>query len=172
MIVIVIYILFIIIYALFKKVNAFESFSKGIENNYKTVINIFPTIMVLIIAINVFINSGIIEIFRSLFPKSIFAPELFLQAFLRPLSHSSALVMMVKIFEEYGVDSNFGNLSSILQGCNDTTVYIIALYFGSIKMKNIGNSLKIGLLNDVLTFLFLFFLGLVFIMQKWPFFAP
>lgn len=166
MIVIVFYILFIIVFAMIKKVNAFDAFSRGIENNYKTILNIFPTIMVLIISINVFINSGIIEIFKSIFPKSIFAPELFLQAFLRPLSHSSALVMMVKVFEEYGVDSNFGYLSSILQGCNDTTVYIIALYFGSIKMKNIGSSLKIGLLNDVLTFLFLFFLGFAFIMQK------
>lgn len=164
MIIIVLYILLIVIFALFKKVNAFDAFSRGIENNFKTILNIFPTILVLIVSINVFTHSGIIEIVKMLFPKSIFAPELFLQAFLRPISHSSALVMMVKVFESYGVDSTFGYLSSILQGCNDTTIYIIALYFGSIKMKNIGNSLKIGLLNDVLTFIVLFLLGWCFLL--------
>lgn len=164
MIIIVFYILLIVVFAIIKRVNAFDAFSKGIENNFKTVKNIFPTIMVLIVSINVFTNSGILEIIKSLFPNSIFAPELFLQGFLRPISHSSALVMMVKVFESYGVDSPFGLLSSILQGCNDTTIYIIALYFGSIKMKNIGNSLKIGLLNDVLTFIILFILGAIFLL--------
>lgn len=156
MIVIVFYILFIVIYGLLKKVNAFNAFERGIEQNFSTVKNIFPTIMILIIAINVFVNSGILELIKAIFPNTFFIPELFMQAFLRPISHSSAMVMMVKIFENYGVDSLSGKISSILQGCNDTTIYIIALYFGSIKMNKIGNSLKIGLLNDFLTFLFVF----------------
>ena len=163
MIVIVFYILLIVVFAIFKKVNAFDAFTRGIENNFKTVKNIFPTIMVLIVSINVFTNSGIIELIKLLFPNSIFAPELFLQGFLRPISPSSALVMMIKVFESYGIDSPFGLLASILQGCNDTTIYIIALYFGSIKMKNVGNSLKIGLLNDVLTFIILFAIGAIFL---------
>lgn len=156
MIVIVFYILFIVIYGLIKKVNAFNAFERGIEQNFSTIKNIFPTIMILIIAINVFVNSGILELIKDIFPNTFFIPELFMQAFLRPISHSSAMVMMVKIFENYGVDSLSGKISSILQGCNDTTIYIIALYFGSIKMNKIGNSLKIGLLNDFLTFLFVF----------------
>lgn len=158
MIIIVFYILFIVIYGLIKKVNAFNAFERGIEQNFKTVKNIFPTIMILIIAINVFVNSGIIELIKDIFPNTFFIPELFIQAFLRPISHSSAMVMMVKIFENYGVDSLSGKIASILQGCNDTTIYIIALYFGSIKMTKTGDSLKIGLLNDFLTFLFVFIL--------------
>ncbi len=156
MIAIVIYILVIIIYALFKKVNAYEAFSRGIENNFKTILNIFPTILILIVAINVFINSGIIEIVKAILPKTFLVPELFLQAGLRPISSSSAMVMMVKIFETYGVNSISGKISSIIQGCNDTTIYVIALYFGSIKMKNVGKTLKIGLLNDIITYLFVF----------------
>ena len=164
MIIIFLYFLLIVIFACFKKVNAFDAFSRGIESNFKTVKNIFPTIFALIVSINVFVNSGIIDIVKSFFPNSIFTPELFIQAFLRPISSSSALVMMVKIFETYGPDSSFGKLASILQGCNDTTIYIIALYFGSINMKNIGKSLKIGLLNDVLTFIVLFLLGSIFLL--------
>lgn len=160
--VVVFYILFIIIYGIIKKVNAFDSFSRGIENNYKTILNIFPTIFILIVAINVFVNSGIIDIISTIIPTKVLKPELFFQAFLRPISSSSAMVMMIKIFENYGVDSVTAKISSIIQGCNDTTIYVIALYFGSIKLNNIGNSLKIGLLNDVLTFLFVFFLCYLF----------
>lgn len=162
MILIVFYILFIVIYGLIKKVNSFNAFERGIEQNFSTIKNIFPTIMILIISINVFVNSGIIELIKDIFPNSFFAPELFIQAFLRPISHSSAMVMMVKVFESYGVDSLSGNVASILQGCNDTTIYIIALYFGSIKMNKVGNSLKIGLLNDFLTFLIVFILCYIF----------
>lgn len=156
MIIIVIYILFIIIYGMFKKVNAFDAFGRGIEQNYKTILSIFPTIMVLIIAINVFVNSGIIDIAKAVFPSSFLVPELLLQAFLRPLSNSSAMVMMIKIYETYGVNSIIGKVSSILQGCNDTTIYIIAIYFGSIKMNKVGYALKAGLLNDFLTFVVVF----------------
>lgn len=164
MIVIVIYISFIIIYGLYKRVNAFDAFGRGVEQNYKTVLNIFPTILGLIISINVFINSGVIDVIKNLFPKSFIAPELFLQASLRPLSHSSAMVVMIKIFETYGIDSVFGKMASILQGCNDTTIYIIALYFGSIKMKNVGISLKLGLLNDLITFIFVFIFCSLFLL--------
>ena len=162
MIVIVFYIMFIVIYGLFKRVNTFDAFGRGIENNFSTLKNIFPTIMVLIIAINVFVNSGIVEIIKDIFPNTFFAPELLMQAFLRPISHSSALVMMIKTFESYGVDSLPGKIASILQGCNDTTIYIIALYFGSIKMTKIGKTLKIGLLNDLITFIFVFILCYLF----------
>jgi len=160
--IIVFYIIFILIFAIVKKVNAYEAFERGIENNFKTVKNIFPTIFILIIAINVFINSGIIELISSLIPSKILKPELFFQAFLRPISSSSAMVMMVKIFETYGVNSITGKISSIIQGCNDTTIYVIAVYFGSIRMNNIGKSLKIGLLNDFLTFLFVFIICFLF----------
>lgn len=162
MIIVVFYIVFIVVYGMIKKVNTFDAFGRGIEGNFSTLKNIFPTIMVLIIAINVFVNSGIIDIIKSIFPNTFFAPELFLQAFLRPVSHSSALVMMIKTFENYGVNSLPGKIASILQGCNDTTIYIIALYFGSIKMSKIGNTLKIGLLNDVITFIFVFILCYLF----------
>lgn len=156
MIVIVIYIMFILIYGLIKKVNAYDAFMRGVENNFKTVLNIFPTILIIIVAINVFINSGIIDIIKTLIPKNLLVPELYLQAMLRPISSSSAMIMMIKIFETYGVNSISGKISSIIQGCNDTTIYVIALYFGSIKMKNVGKALKIGLLNDLLTYIFVF----------------
>lgn len=158
MIVIVLYFLIIIVYSLIKKNNAFESFSRGIENNYKTVLNLFPTILILIVAINIFANSGIIEIMKQILPNGFLVPELIIQACLKPLSHSSAMLIMVKIFEGYGVDSVPGMVASIIQGCSDTTIYVVAIYFGSIKMKKTGTVLKAGLLNDLLTFIIVLFI--------------
>ena len=61
--------------------------------------------------------------------------EIVIQAFLRPISSSSALVMMLKVFNTYGTNSNLGLLSSIIQGCSDTTFYIVTLYFSCVKIK-------------------------------------
>ena len=67
MIIIVVYLLIIILYGLIKKVDAYNAFTKGVENNFKTALSILPTIMVLVLGVNIFINSGIIEIIESLF---------------------------------------------------------------------------------------------------------
>lgn len=156
MIVVAIYVFIIIIFALIKKVNAYEAFTNGVTDSFKTVINLFPNLLFLILGINIFINSGIIEILEDLLANTFFIPELLIQAILRPTSSSSSLILMTKIFEKYGVDSIVGRVSSILQGSSDTTIYVIMIYFSSIKMTKIGNSLKIGLLTDFVTFVFVF----------------
>lgn len=161
MIVVVIYILIIIIYGLIKRVDAFNSFTRGVEGNFKTAISLLPTIMGLVLAVNIFINSGIIEIFEKIFNNQNLVPELIIQPLLKPISSSSSMLMMIKIFEKYGVNSSIGNVSSILQGCSDTTIYILAIYFSSIKMKDNKYALKAGLLTDFITFLFVFLLWFI-----------
>lgn len=161
MIIVVIYVLFIILYGIIKKVDCFNSFTKGVENNFKTAISLLPTIMGLVLGVNIFINSGIIEILEKLFVNSKIVPELIIQPFLKPISSSSSMLMMINIFEKYGVNSSVGKVSSILQGCSDTTIYILVIYFSSIKMKENKYALKAGLLTDFITFLFVFFLWFV-----------
>lgn len=165
MLIVCIYVLFIIVYGLIKKVDTYQSFTKGVEANFKPTINLLPTIMGLILGVNIFVNSGIIEIMEVIFKDFIIIPELLIQPLLRPISSSSAMIIMIKIFEKYGVDSNYGKISSIIQGCSDTTIYIIAIYFSSIKMKKYKYALKAGLLTDLITFLMTFFV--CFILLKW-----
>lgn len=166
MIVVAIYVFIIIIFALIKKVNAYEAFTNGVTDSFKTVINLFPNLLFLILGINIFINSGIIEILEDLLTNTFFIPELLIQAILRPTSSSSSLILMTKIFEKYGVDSIVGRVSSILQGSSDTTIYVIMIYFSSIKMTKIGNSLKIGLLTDLVTFVFVFLIFYILTLMK------
>lgn len=163
MIVIVIYISFIIFYGVIKHVNCYESFKNGVSNNYKILLDIFPNLLALVFAVEVFTNSGIIELFNQ-YVNLIRVPiEIIIQAFLKPISSSSSLVMMLKVFNNYGVDSNLGILSSIIQGCSDTTFYIVTLYFSCVKIKDYKYALKVGILSDILTFIIVTLLFIIFV---------
>ena len=116
--------------------------------------NLFPTFIAMILAINVFTNSGFLEFFLSFF-KPIFNMikipiEILPLAIIRPISGSASLAYLNKIFSVYGPDSFIGTLGSVMQGCTDTTLYIISLYFGSVGIKKIRYSLFVGLCADII----------------------
>ena len=67
----------------------------------------------------------------------------------RPISGSASLAVLIDIFKNCGVDSLAGQMASIIQGSTDTTVYVITLYFSSVGIKKIRNSLSIGLIADI-----------------------
>ena len=69
---------------------------------------------------------------------------------MRPISANASLSLMIDIFSKYGVDSYIGLLASTLQGCTDTTFYIISLYFGSIGIKKIKHCLFLSLIVDLI----------------------
>ena len=69
-------------------------------------------------------------------------------AILRPISGNAALAMMNQVFTLYGPDSYAGYLASIIQGCTDTTIYVLALYFGSVKITKTRHALWAGLFAD------------------------
>ena len=115
---------------------------------------LFPTFIAMILAINLFINSGFLDFFLSLF-KPLFnlinvPVEILPLAIVRPISGSASLAYLNNIFKQYGPDSFIGLLSSVLQGCTDTTFYVITLYFGSIGIKKIRYSLIAGLCADLI----------------------
>ena len=165
MILLVIYIAFIIIYGVIKKVNCYESFKIGVTNNFKVLLDIFPNLLALVFAVEVFTNSGIIELLNKVFNNFMIIPiEIIIQAFLKPISSSSALIMMLNVFQTFGVDSNLSILSSIIQGCSDTTFYIVTLYFSCVKIKNYKYALKVGVITDIITFLLVSLLFIFFIL--------
>ena len=70
--------------------------------------------------------------------------------FLRPVSGNATLGILSEIFNKYGPDSFNGLLGSLIQGSTETTIYVIALYYGSIGIKKIKGTLKIGLIVDLI----------------------
>ena len=137
-------VIFIVGYAFKKKVDLYDSFIEGAKDGIKTLFNVIPSIFAVILAVNVFVKSGFLE---SVF--SYFNADLLTLAILRPVSGNGALAMLSNIFVKYGPDSFNGLVGSVMQGATDTTIYILALYFSSINIKNSRYALWLGLFADI-----------------------
>lgn len=142
----------VVFYGFIKKTDIFDSFTQGSKEGISMIKNMFPSILGMIFAVNVFVNSGVINaifsFLRPLFAHFSIPFEILPIAFLRPLSGSFGLGLLNNIYKVYGPDSFIGLLASIIQGSSDTTIYIISLYFGSIGIKNIRHALFVGLMCD------------------------
>ena len=165
-IIIPIFVIVIILYGAYKKVDVYNSFLNGAKEGLLTSFNIFPAIIGMVFAINIFLNSGVINfvlgwlspIFNFLnVPLSILP-----MALLRPISGTASLAIMNDIFVNFGPDSYMGRLASVLQGCTDTTVYVLALYFGSVKINKTRHALPTGLFADLVGIIMAFILVSVF----------
>ena len=159
-------VLTIIIYGYKKKVNIYESFLKGVLEGLKSSLNIFPSILAMIFAVNILISSGIIEtlliFLHPLLTKYNLSEDILSMAFFRPISGNASLAIMNSIFEKFGPDSNMGRLASSIQGSTDTTFYVLALYFASIGIKKTRYALKVGLFADMIGILMSFILVYLF----------
>lgn len=146
--------IFVIIHGLYKKIDIFNAFIKGVEEGLTTALNIFPSIMSMILAINLLVNSNLItkitDILGNILLKLSFPKEVLPISMLRLVSSSASLAYLDNIFKIYGPDSYIGILSSVIQGSNDTTIYILGMYFSSVGIKKTKYALAVGLLSDLI----------------------
>ena len=142
--------LFVIIYALKQKVNIYEEFLNGVKEGLNIILDIFPSIFALVVSVTVLVKSNILTDLISLIDIKLFPKEILPIALLRPISSSSSMMLLNEILSTHGPDSIIGKISSIIAGSTDTTVYIIGMYYSTIKIKKIKQSLLIGLLADII----------------------
>ena len=157
-----IFILFIIFYGVKKHLNVYDIFLDGAKEGIKIVFNIFPSILAMVFAINLFLDSNFINVFSKLFSNRLVPIDIIPMALLRPISGTASLSIMNNIFTKFGPDSFVGNLASVLQGCTDTTVYVIALYFSSVGIKKIRYSLGVGFFADFIGIIVAFLVTILF----------
>ncbi len=147
-----------LILAIRKKVNVYDSFIEGAKEGFKTAVNIIPYLVAMLCAIAVFRASGVlgdllIAIKQSLIWIGISSVE-FIDAlpvaFMKPFSGSGSRALMVESFNHYGVDSFIGKLSATFQGSTETTFYVLAVYFGAIKVKNTRYAAMGGIIADII----------------------
>ena len=147
------FILIIIFYGLFKKVDIYTSFLKGVKEGLVTCFNIFPSILAMVFAVNIFLNSNFLHstfsFLSTFFENNNMSLDILPMAILRPISGTASLSIMNDIFIKYGPDSFVGLLASTIQGSTDTTIYVLALYFSSIKVTKTGHALINGLFADL-----------------------
>lgn len=148
------FVLLVIFYAFHKKVMIYDTFLEGAKEGLITVFHIFPSILAMVFAINIFLNSHILEtlfgVFNPILAKINLPINILPMAFVRPISGTASLAIMNEIFVNFGPDSFVGRLASTIQGCTDTTIYVLALYFGSIKINKTRYALSTGLFADLI----------------------
>ena len=143
-------VLIIVFYGLIKKIDLYESFIDGSKESFKMAYTIFPNLLAMILSVNILINCGFLVWIISFFVKNISLPiELISLIVTKPISGSAALALLNNIYSKYGVDSFYSLLASTIQGCTDTTFYVIALYYGSVGIKKTKYALFNSLFGDV-----------------------
>lgn len=152
-----------------KKINVYEAFIDGAKDGFATAIQIVPYLIAILVAIAVFnasgclsfITEGIGFLVRSIGLDDKFVPALPV-GLMKTLSGSGARAFMVDVMSTYGVDSFQGKLASIIQGSTETTFYVLAVYFGSVGIKNTRYALVCGLFADIVGLVGAILIGYVF----------
>ncbi|MCJ1807547.1 spore maturation protein [Flavobacterium covae] len=138
----------------------FDTFVEGARNGLNTGVKIFPYVMGMLVAISFFRNSGLFEIVSNgisfLFGQIGVSKEItdgLPVALLRPFSSGGSRGFMIDAMRTSGVDSFTGRLVCIFQCSAETTFYVIAVYFGSVNIKNTRYTLGTMLLVDFICLL-------------------
>ena len=139
-----------------KKIYVYEAFVEGAKAGFETAVRIIPYLVAILVAIGVFrasgamdfIVDGIGKLVEMLGGNADYVAAL-PTAIMKPLSGSGARGMMVDAMQQYGADSFVGRLSCIFQGATDTTFYILAVYFGSVGVRNTRHAVTAGLFADL-----------------------
>lgn len=145
-----------ILLGLFRKVNVYESFIDGAKEGFSTAVQIIPFLIAILVAVGLFRASGALDIvidgiryIVGLFSSDTRFVDALPTAFMKPLSGSGARGFMIECMNNYGADSFVGRLSCLFQGAADTTFYILAVYFGSVGIKNTRHAVGCGLFADL-----------------------
>lgn len=158
-----------IIAGVVKRINVYDAFIDGAKDGFKTAVGIIPYLVAMLVAVGMFrasgamdlLVSGIAWLFAMMGVNTDFVPAL-PTALMRPLSGSGARGLMVDAMTQYGADSFVGRLVSIVQGSTDTTFYILAVYFGSINIKDTRYAVVCGLIADLCGIVAAILLGYLF----------
>jgi len=161
-------VLFIVL-AFIRKVNVYDAFIEGAKEGFGVAIKIIPFLIAILVAIGIFrasgsldfIIAGIAKFFAWIGVDTQFTGALPV-AFMKPLSGSGARGLMIDAMTTHGADSFIGRLACTMQGTTDTTFYIVAVYFGSVGIKNTRYSIGCGLLADLAGFTTAIFVAYLF----------
>ncbi|MGE5583650.1 MAG: spore maturation protein [Bacillota bacterium] len=155
--------LIILGYGRLKKIHLYEVFIEGALEGLKTTIRLTPYILAIFIAVGIFRASGglnlVVYLFKPLLNILGIAPDLLTLGMLKPLSGSASLGITAELLNKYGPDTTTGITASLIQGCGETTFYVLSLYLGSVKIRDGRHILVVGLISELAAFIMALCLG-------------
>ncbi len=146
---------------LYKKINLFDAFVEGAKGGFETAVRIIPYMVGMLVAVSMLRTSGAFDLIIIPVKNLIASSGMDTQwaeglptAILRPFSAAGARGFMIDAMKTYGPDSFIGKLVGVLQGSSETTFYVVALYFGSVSIKDTRYSIPVMLLADLAGIIF------------------
>lgn len=144
--------LIILSLGLYKEVKVYDVFVEGAKEGITTIVRIIPPLVGLLVAIGVFRASGALDLLiyaaNPIVSLIGIPPEALPLALLRPISGSASIGLVSDIIRVNGPDSFVGRVVSTMMGSTETIFYTLAIYFGSVGIKNIRYTLVVALLAD------------------------
>lgn len=159
-----------IIGGLVKKVMVFDAFIDGAKQGFDVAIKIIPYLVGIFVGISLlrtcgafdYMVQGLSWVCHAVGIDDQFVPAM-PTAFIKPFSGGGARAMMLDAMKVYGPDSFVGRLACVFQGSADTTFYIVAVYFGSVGIKNTRYAVSAALLADLAGIV-----AAIFLAYYWP----
>lgn len=145
---------FILLYGTWKRVPVYESFVEGGKEGIHIAISILPYLVGMIVSVQILRVSGALDFLVGLIEPLLHMigvpPDIVPLAVIRSISGNAALGITSDLIATFGPDSLIGRLAATMQGSNDTTLYVLTVYFGAVGIKRMGDALKVGLLADLI----------------------
>ncbi len=148
-------ILFILlfIYCIYKRLNTYDHFVKGAKGAIKLVVDIFPFIASIIIAVALLRVSGITswltQLLSPIFNALGVPPELTELVLLRPFTGSGSYALLEDVLVTYGADSYISRCACVIMGCSETIFYVATVYFSQTKVKKLLYAIPVALLCSI-----------------------
>ena len=135
-----------------KKVKVYESFTDGAKEGFDIIVKMIPFLVGMVVVIGMLRASGAFDLLGSLLAPSLqkigIEPDLLPLMIARPFSGAASNAVLIDIIKTHGGNSVIAHTAATMIGSTETTLYVIAVYFGSISIKKSRHALKCGLLAD------------------------
>ena len=149
-----VFLIILFVYCYIKKINAYNHFVTGAKESIDLCINTFPYLVAIFLGVELFKLSGLSNmlsgVLSPMFEFIGMPAELTEFLVLRPFTGSGSLAMLSEIFGTYGVDSYIAKCACVIMSCSETTFYIVAIYFSTIKLKKLRYTIPVALLATFL----------------------
>ena len=140
-------------WGILKKVKVYEVFVEGAKEGFTTAVRIIPYLVAMLVAIGIFRASGALDLLTRLLGPLTgligMPPETLAMALMRPLSGSGSLGVMTELMKVHGPDSLIGVMASTMYGSSETTFYVLAVYFGSVGIRDTRHAVPVGIIADI-----------------------
>ncbi|MGB6065027.1 MAG: nucleoside recognition domain-containing protein [Desulfomonilaceae bacterium] len=140
------------VYGFFRGVKVYESFVDGAKEGFEVAVRIIPYLVAILVVVGMFRASGAMNLITQAIPGVLnrlgLSPDVLSLILIRPLSGAASLGILGQIVTAHGADSYQARLGSVIMGSTETTLYVVAVYFGAVLVTKVRYAIHAGLIAD------------------------